>query len=134
MALPARRLNKARRQSRLLPRKRAAVSFFHGSRSALPAVTHHAAKLVGRVRDHRMAAEWLCADIGETRFFQSHMARGAAIDDSDLRKPYLLDAVVEVTLQRDRVSARPNQRKVLFLIVTPFTEVILRRCDGQRNQ
>src|SRR5271165_1706302 len=130
MALAAGGLHIARRQDWLLPRQRAAVSFFDGSCSALSAVTHHAAKLVGGVRDHRVLAEGLSADVGETGFFQSDVAGGAAIDDSELRKPDLLNPAVEVALQCDRVSARANQRQVLVLIVPPFAEVILRRCDG----
>ncbi len=136
MALPAGRLDVACRQDGLLPSQRAAVGFLDGGRRTLPTVTHHAAKLVKRVRDYRMAAEGLCADIGKTRFFQSNVAGGAAIDDSELRQPDLLDAVVfvKVALQRHRVSPALNQRKILFLVVTPFTEMILGRCTGQRNQ
>src|SRR5579863_10211407 len=119
MALSAGRLDKARRQNWLLPGKSAAVSLFHGGSSTLSAMTHHAAKLVRRMWDYRMAAERLRADIGKARFFQSHVTSSAAIDDSELQKPYLLDSVMEVTLQRDRVTARANQRQVLFLKVTP---------------
>lgn len=97
-------------------------------------MTHYTTELFRGVRDYRMPAEWLCGDIGKTRFLQSHVASGAAINNSKLRKPDLLDPAVEVALQRDRVSPRPNQGQILFLIVAPFTEVILRRCDGQRNQ
>ncbi len=68
------------------------------------------------------------------RFFQSGVTGGAAIYHSELRNPYLLDAVVEVALQCHRFSPAPNQRRVLILVVTPFTEVILGRCNGQRNQ
>src|ERR1019366_1081073 len=134
MALPAGRLDVPRRQDRLLPGQRAAMGFLDCGRRALPTVTHHAAELVKRVRDYRMHAERLCADIGKTGFFQSHVAGGAAIYDSELRKPYLLDAVVEVALQCDGVSPAPNQRQIPFLVVAPFTEAILRRRNGQRNQ
>ncbi len=134
MALPARRLDIARRQNWLLPGQRAAVRFFDGGRRALPAMTHHTAELVRGVRNHRVPAEWLGADIGQTGFFQSHMAGGAAIDDSQLRKPDLLDSVMKVALQRDRVSPVANQRQILLLIMAPFAEVVLSRRDGQRNQ
>ena len=134
MALPAGRLDIPRRQNWLLPGQRAAVSFLDGGRSALPAVTHHAAELVRGVRDYRMPAERLRADIGKAGFFQSDVAGRAAIDDSELRKPDLLDPVVEVALQCDRVSPRPNQRQILLLVMAPFAEVILGRCNGQRNQ
>ena len=136
MALPAGRLDVACRQDGLLPGQRTAVRFLDGGRGALPTVAHHAAKLVKRVRDYRMPAERLGADIGKTGFFQSDVAGGAAIDDSELRKPDLLDAVVfvEVALQGYRVSTGLNQREILLLIVTPFAEVILGRCNGQRNQ
>lgn len=80
-----------------------------------------------------MLSERLRADIGKTGFFQSNVAGRAAIDDSQLWKPYLLDPRVKMALQCQRVSARSNQRQILILVVTPFTEVILCRCNGQRN-
>ena len=59
------------------------------------AMAHGAAELVPCcVRDYRMPAERLCADIGKTGFFQSDVASGAAIYDSELRKPDLLDPAV----------------------------------------
>src|SRR5208282_3095374 len=135
MALPAGRLYVPCRQDRLLPGLRAAVGLLDGGRRALPAVTHHAAELVKRVRDYRMPAERLRkVGIGQARFFQSGVAGGAAIYDSELRNPDLLDSVVEVALQSYRFSPAPNQRQVLFLVVTPFTEVIFGRRNGQRNQ
>ncbi len=100
----------------------------------LPTVTHHAAELVERVRNYRMQTERLGADIGQTRLFQSDVAGGAAIHDPKLRKPYLLDALVKVALQRYRLSPAPNQREIFVLVAAPFTEVILRRCNGQRYQ
>ena len=134
MTLAARRLHVPRRQKRLLPGQRAAVGFLDGSRSALPTVTHHAAELVKRVRDYRMPAKRLCADIGKTGFFQSDVAGGAAIYNSELRQPDLLDSVVEVSLQCYRVSPAPNQRQILFLVVAPFTEMVFGGSYGQRNQ
>lgn len=135
MALPAGRLDVPCRQDRLLPGLRAAVGFFDAGRRALPAVTHHAAELVKRVRDYRMPAERLGnVGIGQARFFQSGVAGGATIYDSEPRKPDLLDSVVEVALQCYCFSAAPNQCQILFLVVTPFTEVVLSRCNGQRNQ
>ena len=112
------------------------MGFLDGGRRTLSTVTHHAAELVKRVRDYRMPAERLCADIGKTGFFQSDVAGGAAIYDSQLRKPDLLDPVVvlEMALQCDRVSPAPNQRQILVLVMTPFAEVVLGRCNGQRNQ
>src|SRR5208282_911454 len=134
MALSAGRLDVACRQDRLLPGQRAEMGFLARGRWTLPAVAHHAAELVKRVRDYRMLAERLCADVGQTRFLQSGVASGAAIDDSELRKPDLLDSVVEVALQCYRLSTAPNQRQILFLVVAPFTEVIFRRGNGQRDQ
>src|ERR1039458_6000222 len=136
MALAARRLDIACRQDWLLPGERAAVGFLDGGRRSLPAVTHHAAELVERVRDYRMLTERLGADVGKTGFFQSNVAGGTAIHDSELRKPDLLDSIVfvKVALQAYRVSATCNQRQILLLIVAPFTEVVLGRRDGQENQ
>jgi hypothetical protein len=112
------------------------VSLLDGGRGALPTVTHHAAELVERVRDYRMPTERLGADIGKTGLFQSDVAGGTAIYDSELRKPDLLDSIVfvKVALQGYRVSAAHNQRQILLLVVTPFAEVVLGWCDGQRNQ
>ena|ERR1035441_80493 len=136
MALPAGRLDVPCRQDRLLPGLSAAMGFLDGGSRALPPMTHHATELVSCVRDYRMPAERLCADIGKTSFFQSDVAGGTAIDDSEPRQPDLLDpvVVVEVALQCNRVSAVPNQRQILLLVVTPFAEVVLGRCNGQRNQ
>ena len=133
MALPAGRLNIPRRQNWLLPSQRATVGLFDGGRSALPTVTHDAAELLRGVRNHRMAAERLRGDVAKAGLFQSDVAGGATIDNSEPGKPDLLDPVVEVSLQGDRVSPGANQRQVLLLVVAPFTEVILRRCNGQRN-
>src|ERR1700680_4849375 len=133
MTLPAGRLHIPRRQKWLLPGQRAAMRFLDGGRRALPTVTHHAAELVGGVRDYRVPAERLCADIGKTGFFQSDVASSTAIHDSELRKPDLLDPAVEVALQCDGVSPGPNQRQILLLVVAPFTEVVLSGCNGQRN-
>jgi len=58
----------------------------------------HTTELVRSVRDHRMPAERLRADIRQAGFFQSDVASGAAIDDSELWKPDLLDSFVEVAL------------------------------------
>jgi hypothetical protein len=86
------------------------MGFLDRGRGTLPPVTHHAAILVKRVRDYRMLAKRLAADIGEAGFFQTGVATGAAVYDSQLRKPYLLDAIVIVktALERDRVSTAPN--------------------------
>ena len=110
MTLSARRLDVARRQDGLLPRQRAAVGFLNSSCRTLSAMTHDATELVERVRYCRMLAEWLRADIGQGRFFQAGVAGGAAIHDSELRQPDLLDSVmvVKVALQCDRVASVAN--------------------------
>src|SRR2546425_665583 len=120
MALPTGRLDIPGRQKRLLPGQRAAMGFLDGGRSTLPTVTHYTAELIRRVRDHGMPPERLRADVGETGFLQSGVAGGAAIDDSEFRKPDLLDSIVEVSLQCDGVSPAANQRQIPVLIVTPF--------------
>src|ERR1035441_3842451 len=101
MALPAGRLYVPCRQSRLLPGLRAAVSLLNGGRGSLPEVTHHAADLLEHWWDYRMSAEALGkVGIGQARFFQSGVAGSAAVYDSELRNPYLLDAVVERSEER----------------------------------
>src|SRR5712692_9444602 len=134
MALSTGRFNVARGQNRLLPRQRAAVGLLDYCRGALSAVAHHAAKLINGVRDHGMTAEGLGADVHETRFLQSNMARRAAIHHSELRKPDLLNAVLEMALQSDGLAAAANQGQVLFLIMTPLAEMVLGGSNGQRNQ
>ncbi len=135
MTLPARRLNITRRQGRLLPCQRTAVGFLDGGCRALPAVTHYAAVLIKGVRDDRMPPKRLCADVSQAGFFQSEVAGGAAIDDSELRKPDLLDALLpaKMALQGYRVSTAADQRQILLLVATPFTEIILGRRNGQRK-
>src|SRR5208282_154500 len=135
MALSAGRLNIPRRQDRLLPSQCAAVRFLDSGRRTLTTVTHHATELVKRVRDDRMPAERLYADIGKTGFFQPDVAGGAAIHDSELRKPDLLDPVVlvKVAQQCYRISAVSDQCQILFLVVTPFTEVVLGGSYGQQD-
>ena len=136
MALAARRLDIPCRQDGLLPGERAAVGFLDRGRGALAAMAHYATELVQCVRDYWMAAEGLSANIFEAGFFQSDVAGGTSIHDSELRQPDLLDAIVfaKVALQGYRFSATCNQRQILLLIVTPFTEVILGWRDGHRNQ
>src|SRR5437588_4798293 len=82
MALPAGGLHIPRQQNGLLPGQRAAVGFLDSGRSTLPSVTHYAAELVRRVRDHRMPAERLSANVGEAGFFQPDVTGSTAIDDS----------------------------------------------------
>src|SRR5208283_4561740 len=136
MALSAGRLDIPCRQDRLLPCQRTPVGFFDSGRRALPTVTHHAAVLIQRMWNRRVLAERLRADVRKARFLQSDVAAGAAINDSKLRQPDLLDSivVVEAAFERDRISAAPNQRQILLLIMTPFTEMVLSRRNSQRNQ
>ena|SRR6266581_5848337 len=134
MALAARRLHEARRQERLFPCQRAAVGFLDGSGSALSAMTHDAAELINVVRVHGMPAKRLQADVRQAGFFHSNVASGAAIDDPQFRKPDLLNSVVEMPLEGYGVSTFPNQREILLLIMSPFTEMILGGGDGERNQ
>jgi hypothetical protein len=74
-------------------------------------VTHYAAKLVKRVRDDGMPPKRLYADIGKTGFFQSGVARGAAIYNSELRQPDLLDpgVPIKVALQGYSISSGSYQ-------------------------
>ncbi len=134
MALSARGLDVASGKQRLFPGQRAAVGFFDGSRNSLAAVAHHAAELVDVMGNNGMFAEWLHADVGQTGFFQSDVASGAAVHDTEFRMPYLLDAPLKMALQGDGFTSAANHAQVGFLIMPPFTEVMLSRRDGERQQ
>src|SRR5271165_4702685 len=105
-----------------------------GGRSALSAMADSTAELSQRVRNHRMFAECDRVHIGKTGFFQTQMAGGATVRDLLIGHPYLLDAALEVPFQRDRVGASADEMYVLLLIMTPLTEVVLGRRDGQQHK
>jgi len=77
-----------------------------------------------------MLAIGLELDIGEARFFQADMTRGATIRDSDVRMPDLLNSRLKVPLQRDCFAPRTDHAEVALLVVPPFAEVIF----GGRNR
>src|SRR5216684_612754 len=59
VTLPARGLEIASRQERLLPGVGRVVRFFYAGGRALTAMAHHASKLLQIVRHRRMLSEWL---------------------------------------------------------------------------
>src|SRR5208282_2980066 len=112
MALSAGRFHVTRGQDGLLPRQRAAVSFFDRSRRSLSAMANHAAELVQAVRNHGVSAKGLGCDIRQAGFLQPDMAGRAAVYDAKLGKPDLLKAALEMALQGDRLPAAPDHRQV----------------------
>jgi hypothetical protein len=134
MALSAGRLHVPCRQDRLLPGQGAAWASSTVVAGLAPGDTSrsHTGQACAGLPD---ACGTAGADIGEAGFFQTGVASGAAVDDSQLRKPYLLDAIVivKVALERDRVSTAANQRQILLLIVAPFAEVVLGGSDCQKS-
>jgi hypothetical protein len=78
-----------------------------------------------------MTAKRLGAYVGQAGLFQAGVARGTAIDHTQLRKPYLLDAALKVPLQGDGIAPAADQREILVLVMPPFAEIILGRSNGQ---
>src|SRR5579864_29246 len=134
MALSARGFNVARRQNGLLPRQRAAVCLFYGRCRALATMANDTTHLFGAMRNHRMPAEWLSTDVDQTGFFLADVTRSAPINHAQLRKPYLLDAALEVALQSHGFSTAANQSHIAFLIMTPLAEAVLSGRNRQRDQ
>src|SRR5271165_2060306 len=109
MALPATGLDVLRRQQWLFPLLGSVVGFFDRRCGALPTMASGAAELGQRVRNHRMLAKSYRADIGESVFFQSKMAGGAAIRDLLLGNPNLLDAAFIMALERNGINTASNE-------------------------
>jgi len=83
-----------------------------------------------------MTAERLLRYACQAGFLQAFMACRAAIHGTHFRKPYLLYVRVEMALQRNSVAASVDERKILLLVMTPLTEVVLRRryCKNDHQQ
>ena len=134
MTLAAPRLDVACGQNRLFPSEGAAVRLFNGGGISLTAMTHDASELFSSVCEHGMLAIRLHTDIGETRFIQPDVATRAAIGDAKLRMPDLLKSRLKVALQRDGITAGPNHPQVAVLVMTPLTEVVFGRRDGEQHK
>ena len=101
---------------------------------ALSAMADRASELIELVRDRGVRAERLGGNIRQAGFFQADVATGAAVDYSEFGEPDLLDAALEVALQRVGVAAIANHPEIAVLIMTPLAEEILRGSNGQRAQ
>ena len=134
MAFAARRFNVLGFKNRLFPCERAVVRLRDRGCGALSAVADGAAELVELVRNRRMRAKWLSRNVSERGFFQPNVATRAAIDDSEIWQPYLLNAALEVPLQSVGLAAVANHAQISVLVVPPLAEEILRRGDGQRRE
>ena len=110
------------------------MSLFNRGGRTLPTVTHHASELVRCVRNHRMPAERLGGNVNQAGLFHANVASRATVHHAKARKPDLLNASMKMALQGHGVAASTHHSEILFLIMAPFTEVILRWSDGQRNQ
>src|SRR5205085_5956718 len=97
-------------------------------------MANHAPHLFGSVRNHGMAPERLATDIDQTGFLLADVTRSAAINHAQLRKPYLLNAALEVALQSHGFSAAANQSDIAFLIMAPLAEIVLSGRNRQRDQ
>jgi hypothetical protein len=94
-------------------------------------MAHDASELGERVWHERMRPERLGLHVREAGLFQSQVAGAATIDNTYVRQPCLLQAGMETALERDRLAATANQRKVVALIAGPLAEVIL--CGRHRQ-
>src|SRR5438445_5634647 len=110
------------------------MCFLNRGSGSLPAMADHAAKLIRRMRDHRMAPVRLCAYVHQTGFLLPHVASGAAIDSTKFRQPYLLKTSPKMALQSHGITAPTNHSQIALLIMSPFTKMIFRRSDSQRHQ
>ncbi len=81
-----------------------------------------------------MRAERLVGNIREAGFFQSDVATGAAVDHAEFGQPDLLDAALEVALQRVGVAAVADHPEIAVLVVPPLAEEILGGSDGERRE
>ena len=100
----------------------------------LSAMAHCAAELIELVRDRRMRAIGLVGNVGEAGLFQSDVATGAAVDYAEFGQPDLLNAAVEVALQRVGVAAVADHLEIAVLVVPPLAEKILGGSDRQRAE
>src|SRR5215467_3659424 len=101
----------------------------HSGRRALAAMALRASELIQKVRNHWMFAVWLYGNVSEARLFQSDMATGAAINDTQIRQPHLLNTSLKVPLQGIGLAAVPDETEISVLIVPPLAEEVLRRSN-----
>src|SRR5690348_9697486 len=97
MALAAARFNITGGQDWLFPGSFAMVRFFDGGGSSLAPMANDTTKSIDRVRNGRMLTEGLLIHIAKTRFIQPQVTGRTAIDDTEFRKPDLMQARLEAT-------------------------------------
>jgi hypothetical protein len=82
-----------------------------------------------------MFAERLLRHVAKTGLIQSQVARSAAVDNTQVRQPDLMDPRQESTAQAHGISAIVDERQVVPLIAMPLAEVFLgwrnRKCQHQ---
>jgi hypothetical protein len=78
-----------------------------------------------------MLAKRLLTHIAQAGFIQAQMARGAAIDNTQLRQPDLMNTGLKMPAQRNRISTIVNERQVLTLIPMPRGEMFLCGSNGE---
>ena len=101
---------------------------------SLTAMTDNASKSIDRVRDRRVFAEGLLIYIAKTCFVQPKVTCRAAIDDTQFRKPDLMNARLETATKAYCISSIVDQRQVVALIAMPRREVIFgwSNCESQQ--
>lgn len=134
MALAAACFNVTRGQYRLFPGSFAVMRFDDGGGRSLASMADDTTKSIDRVRNGGMLTEGLPIHIAKTRFIQPQVTGRAAIDDTEFRKPYLMQARLEATTQADSISAIVDQSEVMTLVATPLGEMVLGRGNGKRQQ
>ena len=134
VALAAAGLNVTRGQDRFLAGAFAVVRFGNRGGRALPAMADDATESVQCVRNCRVFAEGLLTHVAKTGLIQSQVAGGAAVNDAQIRQPYLMNARLESAAQADSISAIADQSEVATLIAMPLAEVLLCRRDRKRQQ
>jgi uncharacterized membrane protein len=109
------------------------VSLVDCRRGTLSAMADDASKPVERVWNRGVLPEGLLIHVAETGLVQSKVARCAAVNDSQFRKPDLMNARLEATSKAQGIAAITNHSEIMALVTVPLTEMFLRRCNCQRE-
>ena len=136
MALPAGSFEIACGKNRFFPCASGVVRFRNFCGRTLSAMADYAAPVFDVVSYRRMGAKRFGdRSVAQEAFLaDSHMARGAAIDDREFGQPDLLNSSGEMMLQGEAVRTSRNEFAVVPLIMPPLIKEIFGRRYGKRDQ
>src|SRR5580700_525127 len=112
------------------------MRFRHLGCRTLSAMTNYTAPLLNVVANRRM---WPKRSGDSRRALQTglrdcQVARRAAIHHTEFRQPHLLNSAGEMALQGSAIRPGGNEFHVLPLVVPPFFEKVLGRCNRKGDQ